>query len=123
MFPRYIVRKSSELRTGDIILNAGMKVLLDGAIQSRPYTTEDQRAAHGGTDAVYWQRGLVVNLDEIEDPWLVSVTREYQEWPNRHIPTGEHRWTIQGNDLATWAVALHGPDTAEDAGYNAGYNA
>ena len=111
-----VVVPSSQLRQGDIVSTHGMLVLLDGPIQSRDYGSN-------GPDVVYWQRGLVINIDQVDDPWLVGMTREFQPWPNRAIPTGEHRWTIQGNDLARWAVVLHGPQTAERAAEDAGIDA
>lgn len=83
----------------------GMRCLIDQPIQSRksanctgndPYTP----------DTVYWTSALVLNRDEIPFGHVPeSFTLQTDGWPNYH-PTGEHRWTIQGNDRARWAVEL-----------------
>jgi hypothetical protein len=96
----YRTVKTSELSMGDLVLCHGMLCLIDQPIESKDYPAMGTAAG----PKVYWTRALVTNVAELSDQWLVGVTREYEPWPNRHVPTGEHRWTIQGNDLATWSV-------------------
>lgn len=75
--------KSSELRDGDVVLTHGMRVKLD-----RPVATQ-----LGANGLVFTWDGLVLNQAEVLAEGF--ITRGF-------IPDG--RWTVQGNDLATWAV-------------------
>jgi hypothetical protein len=74
-----------ELREGDIVITHGMRCLID-----RPLTL-----SRDGKTFYVW--ALVLNRDEVPDA-IVPL-----HW-TRDIATGEHRWTIQGNDLARWYV-------------------
>jgi hypothetical protein len=89
--------KASELREGDIVLTHGMRVQLDSPVQSRTYPDRPDLP-------VFFCKGLILNVDELSDPWLVGVSRQYKPWPHSGEPTGEHRWTIQSNDLLSWRV-------------------
>lgn len=100
-----ITLKASQLRAGNIVRTHGMRVLLDHDVQSA-----DRGGDYG---PVFWCRGLVLNIAELSesdsdtDQWLGRMTREYKTWPERHVPTGEHRWTIQSNDLYIgWPVEI-----------------
>lgn len=72
---------SSALRTGDVVLTHGMRVLLDAPIRryDHPY------------GPVFACLGTVLNVDDLDESIRFYV--------------GESaRWTIQGNDLARWNV-------------------
>lgn len=90
--PTFQTKKSSELRTGDVVRAHGMRCLL-GEIrtyESRPYGP----VFHGCAD--------VLNYDEVvaEDPTLRGYIRIASE--GHAGPT----WCIQGNDNATWLVEV-----------------
>jgi hypothetical protein len=92
--------KSSELRAGDVVHCHGMRCLIDQPIESR-------EIREYGQTHVFWTSALVTNIDEVADEWLVGMTRQTTGWPE-HRATGEHRWTIQGNDNAHWCVERDG---------------
>lgn len=92
----YQTKTTAELTKGDVVHGpGGMRVLLD----SEPLDSK----SHPAESKVRYCRGLVLNIDEVDDPWLVSMTRELSEWPECK-PTGEHRWSIQGASWVRWSV-------------------
>jgi hypothetical protein len=92
---------TSELREGDVVNCHGMRCLIDQPIQAR------ECDGYGQTH-VYSTQALVLNRDEVPAaavPFSFTAEwydREAQQWVNN----GEHRWGIQGNDNAHWAVEL-----------------
>lgn len=83
-----------ELRKGDTVLCHGLRCLLD---------TEPQLSTSHPLPSVYYVPALVLNRDDVSDRAVPhSFTRVYDAPSGR--PTGEHRWTIQGNQYAYWAV-------------------
>lgn len=88
-----VIRKASELRNGDVVVTHGMRVLLDAPIRSY-----DDR----GT-TVYSCHGLVLNPEAVE-----ALTDRFLWWAiNDSRDNGEHRWTVQSNDLHHgWAVEV-----------------
>lgn len=97
-----ITVKTSELRDGDIVLTHGMRCLIDRPLQisnSHPVARDGSRCR--------WTQALVLNREEVPGHVVpVSWTADWDR--NRRgddLPhDGEHRWTIQGNDLASWYV-------------------
>lgn len=88
---------TSELRDGDVVLRHGLRILID-----RPFQVS---ACHGDLHGgVRYSAGLILNLDEVlaDDPGMAA----YVGIENADRTPGEPRWTIQGNDLATWAVEV-----------------
>lgn len=86
--------RTSELRTGDVVLAHGMRCLIDGEMRVTEY----------GDRAVHYYAALVLNRDEVPNERVpVSWTRDWQR-NGRPAANGEHRWTIQGNDLAQWYI-------------------
>lgn len=100
---KYDTRKTSELVIGNIIMCHGMLCLIDGEINSHAYDPPQY-----GCDRVYWTHALVLNRDEVSsDSVPHSFTTPHKSNGYRDedaIARGEHRWSIQGNDNATWAV-------------------
>lgn len=86
------VVKSSELRTGDIVLCHGMRVLLDREISCNPHTPN--AATYG---PVYYSLGRVLNREQVSH---ASVPYGF----TRREGETDHRWQVQGNDNATWYV-------------------
>lgn len=83
--------KTSELAIGDIVHEHGMKLLIDGEIQ----VSKCHGVASDGSLCRYY-RALVLNRDDPNTSGVpMGWTRE---------DDGTHRWSIQGNDLARWAV-------------------
>jgi hypothetical protein len=79
---------TDELRIGDVIRTHGMRLLIDGPID----TYDDNGRTVYRTDA------LLTNADEITDnAFLVHFTKRAD---------GARRWIIQGNDLAGWLREL-----------------
>lgn len=91
----------SQLREGDIVINHGMRILIDG-----PVTIT---RTLGKMDLYRWP-GLVLNADELcdedadtYDSFIASCLRG-TIWED-HIPhTRKDDWTIQSNDLQHWRV-------------------
>ena len=92
------IKTTPELVKGDIVQCHGMRVLIDGEpVKSR---------SHPG-DSTYYYTGLVLNRDEVPNAavpvgWTADWKRNARHEPLPH--NGEHRWTIQGNELARWSV-------------------
>ncbi|MET9861994.1 hypothetical protein ABZY93_22285 [Streptomyces smyrnaeus] len=91
---------TSRLKVGDVVLEHGMRVKLDQ--EPRVY----EGAGHEGR-TVYAFDGLVENIDEVREQELVPIHFLYpdvfrggwcKDWD------AEPRWTVQGNDLATWVI-------------------
>lgn len=109
-------KTTSELSVGDVVLCHGMRCLIDGEIlvsQSHP-----DRPGVGGGKTRYTQ-ALVLNRDDESTSvaprsWTADWKRNCRGESLPH--DGEHRWTIQGNDLARWAVenALRPAGTVAD---------
>lgn len=85
------ITKTSGLNVGDIVHVHGMEVLLD----REPI---EFNSGHGPARSF---SGRVLNEWDLDDPFLLrhihywGSTGEYQDVP---------RWTVQGNDRASWAV-------------------
>ena len=86
------IKTTPELREGDIVWDAGMRILIDG----KPQLSR----SHPG-NSTYWHRGLVLNIDEVEAARFVPLSWLYD---GPEGDEGEPRWTIQGNEKARWAV-------------------
>lgn len=93
--------KTSELRQGDIVLCHGLRCLIDREIN---ISKSHEEAWKNGTR---YTVALVLNRDEVPNErvpvcWTADWKRDGKYEPLPH--DGEHRWTIQGNDLARWTV-------------------
>lgn len=86
---------SSELRQGDIVQAHGMRVELDREVRSYESPYSDR---YGLTYSV---RGRVLNHADMEtiDPWIFTMSLPWDDSDDN-----QPRWTIQGNDLVSWAV-------------------
>jgi hypothetical protein len=92
---------TSELREGDVVRAHGLRCLIDGPIESSEYE-DDPRGR------VYFTHALVLNRADVSfDAVPETFTRQTTGWPE-YQPTGEHRWTIQGNILKRWNVERYG---------------
>ncbi len=100
----HLTLPTDELREGDIILNHGMRILIDGP--AKVYRHEPQSRSN----TVYVWPGLVLNADELCD----KDSEHYDSYIARHLrgiwwedrvprPRADE-WSIQGNHLATWHV-------------------
>lgn len=92
-------KRTSELREGDVVRNHGMRLLIDQEITVGSLTPD-----HPERGNVRWTSARVLNPDEVERDGLVPASWIWRDrdMKRRDIP----RWTIQGNDLATWAVEV-----------------
>lgn len=98
----HVYKRISELQVGDIVVTNGMRCLIDRPIEASK--------VHGlGSDGSQcrYTKALVLNRDEVNTqmvPWSFTAdwdrNGKYLERPHH----GEHRWSIQSNDLITWAV-------------------
>lgn len=100
----YRIVKTSGLRPGDVVVVEGsMRCLIDRELQ----VSEAHPVASDGSRCRYTS-ALVLNRDEVPGDiipkgWTADWDRtQPKDAPRPHH--GEHRWTIQGNDLARWAV-------------------
>lgn len=97
---------TSELHQGDVVLNHGMRLLLD-----QPVRNAGRR--NGMALDVYVTSALVLNEEKViahgtvphswlrREKWVDS-----QGW--RIDPTDDPCWSVQGNDLASWSVERAG---------------
>lgn len=94
---------TSELREGDIVLNTGMRILIDGPAGIYPQGDRPE-------DQVYRWPGLVLNADELCDRdadtfdlYLYKHLRGV--WWEDQVPRPRRDdWPVQGNHLAMWHV-------------------
>lgn len=82
---------TNELRVGDVVLNYGMRILLD-----RPVRVFD----HGRDNGPGWSwLGSVLNPEQSVREY--GVPRSFMRYPH----TGEsYVWSVQGNTLARWTA-------------------
>jgi len=87
---------TSALRQGDVVNCHGMRCLIDRPVM--------KSSSHPKEADVRYTRALVINRDEVPAsavPYgFTSADASRGDAPN------EHRWTIQGNDLASWHVEV-----------------
>jgi len=98
----HFIAKTSELRQGDIVVSHGLRLLIDQEI----LVSKSHPVASDGSQCRY-TKALVLNRDDVPSEVVpVSWTADWdrtQSWEARPH-NGEHRWSIQGNDLAYWWV-------------------
>lgn len=94
-----IGRLSSELKTGDVVVTYGMRVRLG---ERREHTDPN---TYGGRYHSF--DGTVLNLADVAEMGIVPLGwLRTQKWVEGQgwVIDREDQWTIQGNDLVTWAV-------------------
>ena len=82
-----ITKRSSELRAGDVVVEHGHRLVLVG----EPHTFTNG------------SMGDLVGYSWHGEPVDGIVNPDGDEWVARWI-THDGYWTVQGNDLVTWAV-------------------
>lgn len=94
-----ITKTTGELNVGDLVVLHGMLIRLD--TEPIEYPASAETLYMYGADrvgVVRSFRGLVVNPDDVEDPFI-------RRWMLYCIDDpAKPRWTVQGNNLATWQV-------------------
>lgn len=114
-------KKISELEVGDVVLNHGMRILIDGPV--RVYSS-----SYNPDLRIYRWPGLVLNADAICD----KDGSEYDAYIACHLrgiwfedrmgPKRKDEWSITSNDLAWWFTGEpwqeHGPmhEGGDDSG-------
>lgn len=99
---------TDELREGDIVINSGMRILIDGP--AKIYGTE-----YGNDPAVYSWPGLVLNADDLCDKdsenYDAYIARHLRGiwWEDRVPRPHKDNWTITGNHCAMWHIEPKGP--------------
>ena len=91
----HVTKVTSELRKGDVVNCHGLRCLIDGDIL-------ESQTHDDSLGVVRYTRALVLNREDVSRdvvPYGFTSTDA-----SRGDKPGEHRWTIQGNDLARWAV-------------------
>jgi hypothetical protein len=109
---QYVTKTTPELEQGDIVNCHGLRCLIDSEPQvSKGHPTNEN-------SPTMWTQALVLNRDAVPTEivpvgWTADWKRPYARTePLPH--DGQHRWTIQGNKLATWAVEI--PPACPDCG-------
>jgi hypothetical protein len=99
-----VIKRTSELSQGDVVNCHGMRCLVDRPLEVSKNHPDTSGVGDGKTR---WTQALVMNRDEVPNErvpvsWTADWdrTRRFENTPH----DGEHRWTIQGNDRATWYV-------------------
>lgn len=96
-----VTRPTDKLREGDVVLDGGMRILIDGPARTCGDPEE------GGV--LVWP-GLVLNGDALCDPespdYDAYVARHLrgQWWKDRVPRPRQDDWPIQGNRLAMWSI-------------------
>jgi len=90
----YATVVTSVLKQGDIVNCHGMRCLID-----RPVL---KSTSHPKEADVRYTRALVLNPGEVPAVPASFIAPD----PSRGDGPNEHRWTIQGNDLAIWHVEV-----------------
>jgi hypothetical protein len=89
---------TTQLRTGDIVLTHGMRVLLGEEMV--------RRQVHDRTIVSF--DGTVLNLEEVLAEGLVTAgllrTKRWDDKIHRWVVDREDQWPIQGNQFVTWTV-------------------
>ena len=99
--------KTSELQLGDIVVSHGLKLLID-----RDILISESHPKDGPGGACRYTKALVLNRDDV--PGTIVPLGWTARWDRNRsyddaVPhDGEHRWTVQGNDLARWLVERAG---------------
>ena len=101
---QYATKVTSELREGDVVNCHGMRCLIDRPIEISRSHPHREGVGDGKTR---YTQALVLNREDVPTAvvpigWTADWKRNarYEQQPH----DGEHRWTIQGNDLARWHV-------------------
>lgn len=86
---------TSELKSGDIVLTYGMRVLLG-----------ERRTYEGDREPVYQFDGTVTNLEEVLEEGFVPASwlHHWTFVEGHRTLTRKDRWVIQGNRFARWSV-------------------
>jgi hypothetical protein len=94
----YRTVKTSELQLGDIVNCHGMRCLID-----REIVISTGHPVAGDGSRCRYTSALVLNRDEVPTSVVpLGFTVDFDGLGNKL--SDEPRWTIQGNDLARWAV-------------------
>jgi hypothetical protein len=97
----------SEIREGDIVLNCGMRILIDG-----PATIYGEKYGNPADEPVYSWPGLVVNADAIckeggeEYDAYIACHLRGQWWQDRG--GRKDSWPVNSNDRESWEVERPG---------------
>ena len=106
--PQPEIVRTGQLRVGDVVLTHGMRVRIDAVNQ--------YGGGHGGAPA--WScPGTVLSLAEVLAAKIIPahfLTTEKWEDGRGWVTDRNDHWTIQGNDLARWAVERPRPEAPAD---------
>lgn len=101
-------KRISELKVGDIVHCHGMRCLID-----QPLQVSKAHPSDGPGGLCRWTKALVLNRDDVPTHWVPwSFTADWKRNAgNAPLPhDGEHRWSIQSNELYSWAVEIPSAD-------------
>lgn len=96
-------KTTDQLSEGDVVLNHGMRILLDGPAKVYPHGDRPE-------DQVYVWPGLVLNADELCDKDAETFNSYIYKhirgiWWEDCLPRPrKDDWPVQGNSLARWVV-------------------
>lgn len=106
-----ITKKSTQLRVGDRVANDAMILVIDQEPRQTRHPVTDIGITIA-TDAIVENfDALIVEAAAGNDhaAWIVAMIRG--DWAHKErngiAHDGKPRWTIQGNDYATWTVISH----------------
>lgn len=103
MSGKTLIVTTSDLRSGDVVLTNGMRVLIEGEPNEYDgYNSGERRT-------VYHWKGLVTNLEDVKEEQFIPISWLY---PDKWVPgqgwnkdySAKPRWVVQGNELARWTV-------------------
>ena len=88
------LKRTTELQNGDVVWNHGMQILISNR-QSATYNDQENV-----TRTIVWFTGEILNVEEVNAEGFIPFS-----WRCDKNKLG-NEWTIQGNELARWAVEV-----------------
>ena len=101
---QHTMKRVSELKQGDIVNCHGMRCLID-----RPVEVSKNHSPGSDGSLCRYTLALVLNRDDPATdivPWSWTADWKRNARGEALPHDGEHRWTIQSNDLHRWAVEV-----------------
>ncbi|MGX1779207.1 hypothetical protein ACWIGW_44370 [Nocardia brasiliensis] len=95
----YEQARTDQLRQGDIIMNDGMRLIIDRPLTSTQATGTPTYSTEARIDN--WAE-LVAQAEADKSDRIVNSSAAFIVHHAERDEHGDHRWTIQGNSLALW---------------------
>lgn len=107
---------TSALRVGDIVHLDGMRLIIDQPLNG--HDDQSRRNPNSRFDTTYWTAARIDNWAELKQRATAEIADHIANGAATFITrrAEDQRWTIQGNDLATWNREITPPPTESAVG-------